>query len=62
MRMESTVEDFYKNTGEALFIDKISAFLGIETSRMRIVNVRAGSVIVDFYVDSASKSDSITEI
>lgn len=50
IRMDSTIEDFYSNDGEALFIDKIAAFLHIDPSRIRIVNVLKGSVIVDFEV------------
>ena len=40
MRFETTLEDFYKNDGEATFIDKISAFLGISSDRIRIVTIR----------------------
>lgn len=50
LHMETTVENFYKNDGEADFISKISSFLGFDMSRIRIVNVRTGSVIVDFVV------------
>ena len=50
LRMETTVEDFFKNDGESTFIDKISAFLNLDLSRVRIVNIRSGSVIVDFVV------------
>lgn len=50
LHMETTVENFYKNDGEADFLSKISSFLGLDMSRIRIVNVRTGSVIVDFVV------------
>ena len=50
LRMDSTIEDFYSNDGEALFVDKIAAFLNIDASRIRIVNVLKGSVIVNFDV------------
>jgi len=48
--MDSTIEDFYSNDGEALFVDKIAAFLNIDPSRIRIANVLKGSVIVNFDV------------
>ena len=48
VRMDSTIEDFYSNDGEALFVDKIASFLNIDPSRIRIVNVLKGSVIVNF--------------
>ena len=66
LRMETTLDDFYKNDGEATFFDKISTFLGIDFSRIRIANIRAGSVIVDFQIvenkgfdQGASSTDSI---
>ena len=46
----TTVEDFYKNTGEASFFDKIRAFLGIDMARIRIAGIRSGSVIIVFDV------------
>lgn len=59
MRFEISVFDFYKDNGEASFIDKISGFLGVSSDRIRIVNVRSGSVIIDFVVDS-EKSTILT--
>jgi hypothetical protein len=53
MRLTTTLEEFYQNNGVASFIDKLTSFLGIETSRLKIVNIRRGSVIVDFFIDSA---------
>lgn len=50
MRMETTLDDFYKNNGEATFFDKMSTFLGIDFSRIRIANIRSGSVIIDFHI------------
>jgi hypothetical protein len=54
MRLTTTLEEFYQNNGVASFIDKMTSFLGIETSRMKIVNIRRGSVIIDFFIDSAA--------
>jgi len=55
--LETTVEDFYANNMAASFVDKMAAFLGISMDRIRIVNVRSGSAIVDFYVESESTDD-----
>ena len=57
LRLETTVDNFYKNNGVATFIDKIAAFLGIETSRIKIVDVRKGSAIVEFFIDSDNSND-----
>ena len=55
MRFEVTLEDFYKNNHEALFVDKISAFLNISPDRVRIVKIRQGSVVIDFLIDEELK-------
>lgn len=57
LRLDTTVDDFYKNDMASSFIDKMTAFLGISMDRIRIVGVRAGSVIVDFTIDAAESSD-----
>lgn len=61
MRLETTVEDFYANNMAASFVDKMAAFLGISMDRIRIVNVRSGSAIVDFTVDSENTSEDASE-
>ena len=33
-----------------LFIDKMAAFLGIPTNKLRIVSIIKGSVVIDFEV------------
>lgn len=50
MRLDIQVSDFYKNTGTTNFIDNIAAFLNIDPGRIRIVGVRTGSVIVDYFI------------
>jgi hypothetical protein len=56
MRMDVKVEDFFNNNGGADFLDKITAYLNIDTSRIRIVNVRSGSTILDFLVVEKTKA------
>lgn len=61
MHLSVNIDDFYKNDGLTTFVDKMCAFLGIPTNRLRVANVRSGSVYVDFHVvseDSDDDSDS----
>ena len=51
MRFNVTVDEFYSNEGIASFIDKMATFLNIDPSRIRVVNIKKGSTIVDFFVD-----------
>jgi len=44
--MEMDINDFYKDDGPTLFIDRIAAFLGIPPNKMRIVSIVEGSVII----------------
>lgn len=52
MRLDLDVSDFYSNIGETSFKDKISALLGVHPSQVKIVGIRKGSTIVDFYVEN----------
>jgi len=58
MHLTVDINDFYKNNGLTTFVDKMSAFLGIPTNRMRIVNVRSGSVYIDHMILSDTTSDT----
>jgi hypothetical protein len=40
IRLDVKVENFYNNEGGADMLDKIAAYLGIDTSRLRIVSIR----------------------
>jgi hypothetical protein len=44
--MEMNIDDFYKDNGPTLFIDRICAFLGIPPNKMRIISIVEGSVII----------------
>lgn len=50
MHLTVNIADFYKNDGLTSFIDKMCAFLNIPTNRLRIANVRSGSVIIDYVI------------
>jgi hypothetical protein len=58
MHLSVNINDFYKNDGLTTFVDKMCAFLGIPTNRLRIANVRAGSVYIDFNVVSENTGNS----
>lgn len=45
-KMEMDINEFYATDGPTMFIDRICAFLGIPTSKMRIVSIVEGSVII----------------
>lgn len=42
---------FYKDVGETTFIDRIASTLLIHPSRIKIVGIRKGSTIIDFYIE-----------
>ena len=46
-RLDIPISDFYNNDGATTFMTNICAFLGIDTSRLKIVGIREGSVIVE---------------
>lgn len=53
VRMEWTLEEFYfADNGVTRFSDRVAASLGIHRSRVHVVAVYEGSVIVDFFLSS----------
>eukprot|EP01062_Namystynia_karyoxenos_P055443 TRINITY_DN4628_c0_g1_i1.p1 TRINITY_DN4628_c0_g1~~TRINITY_DN4628_c0_g1_i1.p1 ORF type:complete len:4446 (+),score=1210.10 TRINITY_DN4628_c0_g1_i1:73-13338(+) len=54
MRLEMTVEEFFDTTSSEQFATNMALLLGIPASRVRIVDVRAGSVIVDTEIEAES--------
>lgn len=57
-RFSTTVPDFIADNGVSRFIDRICAFLGISTDRLKIVDVREGSAIVEFYIEEDTMESS----
>lgn len=53
-RIDMTVSDFFANDGETQFIDRMAAALNIPQSRIRIVGVYAGSVVVVSQIEADS--------
>ena len=50
MRLDIPVADFYKDIGTSTFVDRVAALLGISFDRIRIVGVKEGSTILDYYI------------
>jgi hypothetical protein len=48
VRLEWTLTEFFSNGGDSVFADRMASTLDIHPSRIRVVGVMAGSVIVDF--------------
>lgn len=53
-RLTVSVANFYANNGPTTFLTNICAFLGIDPGRLKIVSVRSGSTVVQFYIVSAT--------
>jgi len=55
IRMEWTMEEFYKDGGVTRFVDRMAASLGIPSYRIKTVAVYEGSVIIDFAIEADDK-------
>ena len=68
--MDMTLDEFYADDGPTLFVDRLAAMLDIPSYRIRIVNVRQGSVITDVEIiekeeymsDTTTSSESKKEL
>ena len=60
VRMEWTLEEFYKDGGTTAFVDRLAASLGIHASTIKVVGVYEGSLIVDYNI--FTDSDSVTQL
>ena len=50
VRLDMTEEQFYQQNGTRGFIERVAAALQINSSRLQVVEVRLGSVIVDYVI------------
>ena len=50
VRMDWTMDEFYSNGGHTSFADRVAGVLGIHASRINVVGVYTGSVVIDFNV------------
>ena len=57
VRMEWTLDEFYRSGGVSRFADRLAASLGISASRIKTVAVYEGSVVVDFIIEEEEGAD-----
>lgn len=51
------IDDFYDLDGPTEFIDRMCALLGVtDTSRLKIVGIYTGSVIIKAYLDESTET------
>ena len=50
LELDINIADFFNNNGDIAFLDKFAAMLNIASYRIRIVNVKKGSTILDIYI------------
>jgi hypothetical protein len=48
VRMNMTTDEFFASNGPTEFVDRLAAVLGIPPYRIRVVEIKSGSTIVDF--------------
>ena len=61
--MDSTLDEFEQNGGEAAFVDNLAGSLGIKKSQVEVTGVKEGSVIVDYEItEDAETGISLSEI
>jgi hypothetical protein len=58
VRMEWTMEAFFKDGGTTNFIDRLTGSLGIHASNVKIVSVYEGSLIVNYEISADDESDT----
>lgn len=51
VRLQWTMEEFYANGGPVSFADRVAGALNIHASRVKVVSVYRGSVVVDYVVE-----------
>ena len=65
LELNIPVDEFFNAGGVSSFLDRFAAMLNIPSYRIRIVNVRSGSTILDFYViadDSKTSAETAAEL
>jgi hypothetical protein len=49
-RLDGSIDAYYRLGGDALFLERVSRFLGISALRIKIQKVANGSIIIDFSI------------
>jgi hypothetical protein len=60
MRLQIDITTFYLNKGDLSFLSKLSAFLGIDPGRIKIVSVNPGSAIITSAVTTSTSNCNLT--
>lgn len=50
MKFDMDYNDFFSGNYQESFAGGVADFLGISMDRIRIVNIRSGSTIIDYYI------------
>lgn len=61
VRLEWSLSEFYAKGGVTRFVDRLAGSVGIHRSRIKVVHVYEGSVILDFFIDAESSSSDDPE-
>lgn len=56
-RIQTTVAEFMKADGPTAFVNSLAAVLGLDTSQIKIVGIREGSVVLNYYIQSQVVKD-----
>lgn len=52
-RISTTLTQFISTNGPTRVVNNLAAVLGIDTSQIKIVGLKQGSVIIDYYIDAS---------
>ena len=58
--MDWTVAEFFSDGGHTTFANRLASVLGIHTSRIKVVGVSAGSVVVNYVIEPDSSTVTST--
>lgn len=62
VRMEWTLTEFYADGGTSKFADRIASALGIHSSRIKVVAVYEGSVVVNYHIEAEETASETAQI
>lgn len=60
VRMEQTLTDFYSSGGTSKFSDRVASALGIHASRVKVVAIYEGSVVVEYQIEADEAAEEGT--
>merc|ERR1719456_346462 len=57
-KIDMSFEDFFKTDGHITFVNKMAAFLNINPTKIKIVKIMPGSVVLDLAISGDETDDS----